>query len=257
MKIKRIYQVESYILEHKSVSIDNLCEEFHISVNTIRRDLDILTKKGTVSKVYGGAIAIELTTSTSGALTSFNERNIKNSEAKNRIVKVAVQFIKDGDTIFIDTGTSTSNIIDYIGHLNKVTIITNNIEVLYKAQAYPNIKLIGLPGILKHDTSSLVGSDCSKYLKAYNIDKAFMGCTAISLENGISNGSFEEYEIKKIAIEKSHEHYLLVDNTKFDKTSLMTFCQIHQIDYIITDVRPNDMYMEYFKNNNIHLEIAE
>lgn len=254
MKINRISQVESYILKHKSVSIDNLCEEFQISKNTLRRDLDVLSKKGTVTKVYGGVTSIE---PNSTVLTTFNERNVKNSESKNRIVKTAVQFIKDGDTIFIDTGTSTSNIIDHIGQLNKVTVITNSIEVMYKTQSYPNIILIGLPGILKRHTSSLVGSDCSKYLKTYNIDKAFMACTAISLENGVTNASSEEYEIKKTAIERSHEHYLLVDNTKFDKTSLMTFCQIQQLDCIITDIQPNDTYMEFFENNNIHVEIAE
>lgn len=257
MKIKRIDQIESYIFEHKSVPIDKLCEKFQISKNTIRRDLDVLTKKGTVAKVYGGVIAIEQKNSNISVLTSFNERNIKNSEAKNKIVKAAVQFVNDGDTVFIDTGTSTSNIIDHLSHLNKVTIITNSVQVIYKAQAYPNINLIGLPGVLNRDTSSLVGSGCSKYLKTYNIDKAFMACTAISLENGISNASSEEYEIKKTAIERSHQHYLLVDHTKFDKTSLMTFCQINQLDYIITDIQPDDEYVEYFRHNNIRLEIAE
>lgn len=257
MKIKRIDEVESYIFKHKSVSIDRLCEEFQISKNTIRRDLDVLTKKGTVAKVYGGVISIEPNNSNISLLTSFNERNIKNNESKNRIAKASAQFIKDDDTIFIDTGTSTLNIIDNLIHLSKVTIITNSIEIIYKAQAYPNINLIGLPGILKRDTSSLVGSGCSKYLKAYNIDKAFMACTAISLENGVSNASSEEYEIKRTAIERSREHYLLVDHTKFDKTSLMTFCQINQLDYIITDLQPSDTYLQYFRNNSIHLEIAE
>lgn len=256
MRIKRIDRLESYILEHKSVSIDKLCEEFQISKNTLRRDLDVLTKKKTVAKVYGGVIAIEPSNSGISVLTSFNERNIKNIEAKIQIVKAAVQFIEDGDTIFIDTGTSTLNIIDYLGHLSKVTVITNSVQVMYKAQAYPNINLIGLPGILKRDTFSLVGSSCSKCLKTYNIDKAFMACTAISLKNGVTNASFEEYEIKKTALAVSHKHYLLVDHTKFEKTSLMTYCEINELDYIITDAQPNDTFVKYFNDNNIHLEVV-
>ncbi len=256
MRIERIDQIEDYILEHKSVSIDKLCEVFGISKNTVRRDLDVLTKKETVAKVYGGVIAIEPSNKNISVLTSFNERNIKNSEAKTRIVKAAIHFIKDGDTIFIDTGTSTSNIIDHLGHLNNITIITNSVQLMYKAQAYPKINLIGLPGILKRDTFSLVGSVCSKHLKTFNIDKAFMACTAISLKSGVTNASFEEYEIKKTALEISREHFLLVDHTKFDKTSLMTYCEPNQFDHIITDVKPSDDYIEYFKNNNVNLEIV-
>lgn len=257
MRAKRIDQVETYILENKSVSIDKLCETFDISKNTVRRDLDVLTKKGTVAKVYGGAISTEPNGSNYKPLTSFNERNIKNSEAKIKIVKQASKFVNEGDTIFIDTGTSTLGIIDYLGHLNKLTIITNSIELIYKAQAYANITIIGLPGILKRDTSSLVGSVCFKQLKTYNIDKAFMACTAISLKGGVTNASFEEYEIKKTALEVSHEHYLLVDHSKFDKTSLMTYSTVDQFDCIITDTKPNKDYIEYFNNKNIHLEIAE
>lgn len=256
MRVKRIDLIEKYIYENKLVSIDKLCEEFQISKNTVRRDLDTLTKKGVISKVYGGAIAINKNTENVSKLISFNERHIKNSEAKDRIAKAAANYVQDGDTIFIDSGTSTINIINYLSHINQLTVVTNSIQVLYKALSYPNINVIGLPGNLKHDTASLVGISCVKDLKTYNINKAFMACTAISLKSGITNASAEEYEIKKTAIEKSHEHYLLVDHSKFDKTSLMTYCLIEQLDYVISDIQPNDTYMDYFNSHNVKTIIA-
>lgn len=257
MRVKRIDLIEKYIYENKFVSIDKLCEEFQISINTVRRDLDTLVKKGAVTKVYGGAIATNKQIENISTLISFNERHIKNSEAKDKISKEASKYVKDGDTIFIDSGTSTISIINYLGNINQLTVVTNSIQVMFKVLSYPNIKLIGLPGNLKHDTASLVGSRCVRDLKTYNISKAFMACTAISLNSGITNASPEEYEIKKTALEQSHEHYLLVDHTKFDKSSLMTYSSIEQLDYVITDIQPNDAYMDYFDKHNVKIIVAD
>ncbi|MDO4296565.1 MAG: DeoR family transcriptional regulator, partial [bacterium] len=115
MRISRIDQLEHYILEHKSVSIDTLCEVFQISKNTVRRDLDVLLTRGNVEKVYGGVIACD---NNSGIpeLISFNERNIKNREAKNKIAALAASHVREKDIIFIDTGTTTVSIIDHLAH---------------------------------------------------------------------------------------------------------------------------------------------
>ena len=177
MRISRIDQLEQYILEHKSVSIDTLCEVFQISKNTVRRDLDVLLTRGNIEKVYGGVIASESSMAIP-ELTSFNERNIKNREAKNRIAALAASYVREKDIIFIDTGTTTVNIIDHLSHLSNVTVITYSVQVINHAMSFPNINLISLPGKLKRDTASLVGTSCTDFLKDFNIMRAFMACTS-------------------------------------------------------------------------------
>lgn len=256
MRINRIDEVENYILTHKNVSIDKLCEVFDISKNTIRRDLNVLTQKGTVAKVYGGVTAVENLPPVS-SLISFKERNVKNIDIKNQIACRAAAHIKNGDTIFIDTGSSTLNIIDYLTHLTHITVITNSVQVLYKGLSFSNINFIGLPGILKFGTASLVGSGCIEYLRRYNIGKAFMACTAVSLDTGVTNATAEEYEVKRVAMAQSKLHYLLVDHTKFDQSSLMTYCGLEDMNYIITDQTPASDYMNVFNRNHTVVDVAD
>jgi DeoR family myo-inositol catabolism operon transcriptional repressor len=255
MRISRIDQLEQYILEHRTASIDTLCEEFKISKNTLRRDLEILVARGTVEKVYGGVIACE-NASPIPNLVTFHERAGRNAQSKQRIAALAASFVRERDIIFIDSGTTTMGIVDHLAHLNTVTVITNSLQVINKSMNYPNINLIVLPGSLKRDTASLVGSSCVEYLEDYNIVRAFMACTAISLQAGVCNASTEEYIIKKTALKKSQKHYLLADSSKFGRTSLMTFGEIGQFDCILTEQMPDDEFSSYCKDQDCAIQIA-
>lgn len=255
MRIKRIDNIEKYILEHKSVTLDQLCENFKISKVTLRRDLDIIVSRGTIKKVYGGVVSIPSSTQDFDGLIPYEERNIKNSEEKKLVACLAAKEIQDNDIIYLDTGTSTLNLIDYFVDISNLTIITSSILVASKLLAYNNIKTIVLPGMLNTRTASLIGNSCQEYLKQCHIQKAFMACTAIN-ESGISNSSLEEYEIKKIALKQSQKHYLLVDHTKFDKSALMTYSSLDNINHIFTDRKPDDKYIKLFKEKNIKLDYA-
>lgn len=255
MRINRINEMENYILENGSVSSDHLCEIFHISKNTLLRDLGILTQKGTVRKVYGGVTASQ-PSFTVKELLPFNDRNTKNIELKEMIAQKAVTHIQPGDTIFIDTGTSTLSMINYLSQIQNLTVITNSVQFMYHALGLPHINVIALPGMLNHGTASLVGVPCIESLNSYNITKAFMACTAASLSNGVTNATSEEYEVKKVVMKQSLEHILLIDHTKFNKTSLMTYAQFKDFHYIITDEAPPEEYAEHFNANRTVLELA-
>lgn len=255
MRISRIDQLEQYILEHRTASIDDLCEEFSISKNTVRRDLEVLVARGTVEKVYGGVIAVE-GASPIPELVTFHERASKNAQSKKRIAALAASSIRERDIVFIDSGSTTMNIVDYLTHLSTVTVLTNSVQVINKAMNYPNINLIVLPGALKRDTASLVGASCVEYLEDYNIVRAFMACTGVSSSFGVCNASTEEYSIKKAALKKSQKHYLLADSSKFGKSSLMTFGEVSQFDYIITEQMPEEDFCSYCKEQGCSIRIA-
>lgn len=256
MRVERINEIERYILENGSVTSDRLCEIFRISKNTLLRDLNILSEKGTVKKVYGGVTAMHPPFSVK-ELLPFNDRDTKNIDLKNRIAGQAAIHIQPGDTIFVDTGTSTLSILSYITNIQGLTIITNSVQFMYRVLNFPNINVIALPGVLNHNTASLVGVPCINSLSTYNISKAFMACTAASLQSGVTNATSEEYEVKKVAMAQSLEHILLIDHTKFNQTSLMTYSQLKDFDLIITDKLPENDYIEYFKTHRVTLEIAE
>lgn len=251
MRSKRIDLVENYIINHKTVSLDKLCEVFDVSKNTIRRDLSVLVEKGTIKKVYGG-----VTINENQELVSFEERNFKNSNSKILIGKAAAEFIEDGDTIFLDSGTTTVNIIDFLKDKKDITIFTNNVTAICKAMHYSNLSIICLSGILNRKTQSFTGLHSTDILKSYNINKCFMTCTGISIKRGVTNSTKEEFKIKKTAITRSAECFLLADSSKFDHVSLMTYCEIDDLDYIVTDKEPNEKFVQYFEDKNIKLKLC-
>ncbi|MBP9477842.1 MAG: DeoR/GlpR transcriptional regulator [Sebaldella sp.] len=251
MKSHRIKNIEDYILKNESVTLDKLCEVFDVSKNTIRRDIKELLEDGSIKKIYGGVMINKK------KLIPFEERNIKNHDEKKLIAKISADFINDGDIIFIDSGTTTMWLIDYLKNKNSITILTNNLSAVIAALPYPNLNIISLGGNLKRKTNSFVGNSASLVLKDYNISKSFMAATGISISRGATNSSMDEYELKKLIVEKSGEIFLLVDSTKFDTISLMTYSTLENIDRIITNETPTKKYLDFFKKNKINLVIPK
>ena len=139
MKIKRIEQEEAYIQEAQNVTIEELCEKFGVSKNTIRRDLIELEKKGSIVKNYGGvSSAVQ---SYDVGMLPFNARGRLMREEKQRIAERAAEFIKDGDYIFVDSGSTVCNLVDFIKTMN-VTVLTNNLDFIIRALPYNKFQIV-------------------------------------------------------------------------------------------------------------------
>ncbi|QXE20767.1 DeoR/GlpR family DNA-binding transcription regulator [Clostridium sp. 001] len=251
MKSKRINQIEEYVLNKNTVTLDTLTDVFNVSKNTIRRDIQELIKRGNIKKVYGGVA------SNSKLLSPFNENQVENTYTKGLIAKAASRFVKDGDIIFIDSGTTTLNMGDFLKDKNNLTIVTNNLNFIINCLKYTNLNIISTGGTLNRETNSFSGIDSLNLLKNYNINKAFMNATGISLTNGVTNSSPLESEIKKIAVKKSSEVFILADYSKFDICSLVTYCDLDDIDYLITDKFPPEAYNQLIEKSSIELIVSE
>lgn len=250
IKTTRMKKIQDYIFEHQSVSLDELVSVFNVSKNTIRRDIQELVEHGEIKKVYGGVTVNHET------LESFSERQTRNQKQKELIAKLAANHVENGDVIFLDSGTTTLEMIHYLKTKN-VVIITNNLDFIIHALPYENLKIISTGGVLERKTNSFGNLKNMDLLNTYNINKAFMASTGISIVHGVTNASPIESELKKTIVKKSLEVFLLVDYDKFNKSSLMTYCGLDAIDYLITDMMPGKDYQEYAEQNDIQLIIAE
>lgn len=249
IKEKRIKKIHDYVMEQQSASLDELVSVFDVSKNTIRRDVQTLVERGDLKKVYGGVSVIHK------KLESFQDRKTRNQEQKASIVKKAASYVNDGDIIFIDSGTTTIQMIEYMKDKN-LTIFTNSIEFIIRALPFTDLNVISIGGLLDRKTDSFGNPLSMDLLSNYNIKKAFMASTGISLSNGVTNASPLESELKKAIVKRSSEVYLLVDHDKFDKYGLMTYCNLDEIDYLVTDQTPNTTYREYAEKNSIRLVIS-
>ncbi|KSU79769.1 transcriptional regulator, DeoR family [Fictibacillus enclensis] len=249
IKEKRINKIKNYVSKHDSVSLDELVSIFDVSKNTIRRDIQVLVDRGKLKKVYGGVTVNHKT------LESIQDRKKRNKDQKASIVKEASRFVEDGDSIFIDSGTTTIEMFEYIKDRN-LLIFTNSIELVVRALPYKELNVMLIGGMLDRKTDSFGDPRNLDLLSNYNIKKAFMASTGISLSNGVTNASPLESQLKKEIVHRSSEVFLLVDHDKFDKYGLITYCGLDEIDYILTDVAPDTAYTEYAGKNNIQLVVS-
>lgn len=255
MRAERIDSIIEFIYKNKNVTLDQICDDFNISKSTVRRDLSEILKDTNLKKTYGG-ITLKNKWGNKKYLTSFSERNIENADKKLAISKKAANIVEDNDVIFIDSGTTTFYMVDYLGNVNNLTILTNNLEVIFRAVKYKNINLISLSGTLSRETLSFVGATSISTIKNFNISKAFMATTGFSIMNGVTNSSPLESDIKRTVISKSNKIILLADSSKFNSVSLMTYCNLEDIDILVTDKMPDKNISDYLYNNKISIEIS-
>ena len=177
-------------------------------------------------------------------------------EAQELIGRTAAQLVRDGDVIFIDSGTTTLRMIDHLKDRRDVTIITHSLGAVIRALPYENLHVIVLPGSLRRKTNSMTGSDSVKAMKKYNIRTAFMAATGVSM-HGATNSSAQEYDIKQAAVECSDRSILLVDRHKFGITGMMTYAPISSFEAVVTDEEPGEDYLNLLKENDVRLILPE
>ncbi len=251
MNSQRKKEIIEYLSDVDYRTLKEIAERFDISMNTVRRDINELVSENKIRKFYGGVALIRKQSST------YNSRAVTNHEQKTRIAQYAATLIKDHDLLFIDAGTTTSQVVDYIDRSYHLTFVTNNIHTISKVVEADNENwnLIVVGSKLKHSSHSLIDVHDWDYLNSLNLNKALIATTGLTIKSGATNPNNEDATIKSSMIKRSQESYLLLDSSKFEQTSLITFADVKDFDKIITAGEVPPYYREYLDDNNIELLI--
>lgn len=236
---ERFRTILEILKQRKTASVTELADALNTSASTIRRDITALADMGKLKKVYGGASAIM-----SNFIFDESDVNTKASQnitQKDQIAQYASKLINNDDFIFIDAGTTTLRLTDFI-QPSKAIFVTNGI-VHAKKLAAKNLKVYIIGGEIKTPAEATTGSVAVKNIKKYNFTKCFLGTNGISIENGFTTSNIDEALIKQSAIENSCVSFVLADSSKFDKVSSVTFAKLEQAR-IITDKAKNHQYLE-------------
>ncbi|HAK45098.1 MAG TPA: hypothetical protein DCO79_04150 [Spirochaeta sp.] len=222
------------IIRHDGrVSVKELCTTFDMSIVTIRNDLSLLEDKGLVIRTHGGAIAVK--DQEEGIVLPFDVREERYFNAKQAIGKAAADLVNDGEVIFIDGGTTASEMRHYLVDKKDVTIITPSIVVTYWLAVTSNLNIYVLNGFFKRDSYSTVGIPSLDFMAKWNLSKAFFGAAGFTAEGGLSDLDSGFVEQKKIIADKAHMNIGLIDSSKWGILSLGSFAESDNIDILITD----------------------
>lgn len=227
---ERFARILSILGSMGSVTVQQLMTELGASESTIRRDLNTLDAEGKLTKVHGGAIL------KSGIYSTRDDevitRKEKNKEAKIKIAKYAAGLIEPGDFVYLDAGTTTELMIDYIEQKH-ITFVTNAITHAKKlAEKGFTVYLLG--GEFKAVTEAIVGEEAVATLGKYNFTKGFWGTNGVSVQKGFSTPEVKEAMVKKKSMESCRECYILADESKFNQISSVTFAAFEAATVLTT-----------------------
>ncbi|MEO6230546.1 MAG: DeoR/GlpR family DNA-binding transcription regulator [Ferruginibacter sp.] len=246
----KIYEL---IQEDGSAKVIDLAKIFKVTEVTIRQDLEKLEKDGLIIKEHGGAFLKNI----KDQVQSFSLGHRENIDKKELIAKKCLEFIENGDSIILDSGSTTTEIAKHLKGFKNLTVITNALNIALMLGAEPGIELVVTGGEFKPPTLSLTGQKAADFFKGLNVQKLFLATAGISLKSGLTYPSISDLVVKKAMIEAADITYLVADSSKIGKSAFASLGALSLIDYIITDNGIEEIHKEIFKNNEIELIIAE
>lgn len=249
---QRRVEIFNILQRDRSIEVVELANKFDVSTMTIRRDLLIFEKQGLVTLTYGGAylnkgVSIE---------PNFGLKAMQVVGYKEAIAIEAAKLINEGDSIIIDCGTTTLNIMKYIQN-KKVTVITNSWPVASYQQGPSKNKLILAPGEYNELSAGTISSMTVNFYKNLYADKVFISTQGFSVERGATVPSVDNALVKQSILNAGKQKILLVDHTKFGKDFLAKHLDISELDYIITDEEIEEHYLKSIKNKCKNVIVAK
>lgn len=231
-KSERIQRIIEILLSEGNASTEFLANALGVSESTIRRDLVDLTSDNSlpIKRVRGGVV---YSLEKMSFEPMFELKVSKMISEKKEIAKIACDLVENGDTLFLDSGTTIYYFAKLLGSKRGIKVVAVDIKVAEELSKYPNVKTILACGEVRPGYYTIGGTQTINFLEAFRADKAFISTDAWNLE-GIFNSSDFEVEVKRKMIELSKQHYLLADHTKFGKTAFIKVANIDVFNAIIT-----------------------
>lgn len=236
------------------VRVPEIARLLQVSEGTVRNDLRALASERQVTRVRGGAVALEDVQSRSPA---FAARAQVNPEAKNWIARRAAELIQNGDSIILDASTTVYYMVRYLQDCRSLTVVTNGIEVARVLAQNPSNTVILLGGMLHPDGASVTGSLSEQLLKDLHIKMAFVSCYGFSLDAGLTEVDIPEAQLKSKMIASAGSVVALIDSSKFGKVTLTPFARVDQVSQILADSHLDPVWIERIKQTCVPLTVCD
>lgn len=233
------------------VTVADMVHTFSISAVTVRSDLDALAKIGAVVRSHGGAIRrLEATQDYPLRAKETLHRN-----EKVRIGKAAAELIRPGETIILDSGTTTAEVARHIKKLKtqSLTVITNALNIATELADCGDITLIMIGGLLRPVSCSFVGPQAEAMMNEFHADRLFLAVDGFDLENGPSTPDVLEAQLNNVMIRSAKEVNVVADFSKLGRRSVSKIGPLDRIDRLITDNRAVPEFTEGLRNKGIEV----
>ena len=253
-KSERCLAILDILQKQHEVFVSDLSEQFGISEMTVRRDLNSLAQEYNISRTHGGAT---LGNQPVVRMISFDEARIAHKDSKEKIAELAATMIQNGQRIFIDAGSTTRIILNYLKDDVRAVVVTHHLKVAEHALRFENLSVIMLGGDVIRITNCCSGPVAEEQLKKYQLDIAFIGAAAVGSDGKLYDGYSPEARLKSSIFSVAKKVYLMVDSSKMNTYNLNEFGSLSQVDGPITDSGLDEEAELLLKRHRVNVIIAE
>jgi DeoR/GlpR family transcriptional regulator of sugar metabolism len=236
---ERLDLILALLADQGRVSVSELSDRFDVSAVTIRNDLATLYQQGRLVRTHGGAV---LRNSQPTELPAFTLRKDLHYAEKQRIGQAAAAVVRDGDAIALDASTTAWQVARHLKDRHELTVVTNGLFTALEFVDSPGVTVVMPGGALRAASASLVGDEGACILDRYNVQKGFFGAGGFTIEEGLTDTSQYEVELKQRMVARSKEVIALVDSSKWGQVTFASLASVDQLAQVISDrAAPPDM----------------
>ena len=247
---QRLAFILNQVKQNNFCSVQQLAADIGVSQATIRRDLQTLASQELVRLTRGGVMNKLVSTT---AEPEYAVKSTLNLDEKIRIGRAACSMIHPGDTILLDTGTTTYQMTAYLNQVENVTVVTNDIRIAADLAASPDIQLCMLGGLVRKGYYTTTGQWAQTALEGLHVDKAFVSCDSLHISAGATITNSEEISVKQSMIKAGNVSILLADHSKFENIAFMRLCGVEKFSAIITGVELDSCIAQEYRAAGVNL----
>lgn len=233
------------------VSVDDLSEQFDVTPQTIRKDLNELCDRNILQRVHGGAV---LTTRVTNL--GYESRRFIASDEKRRIGLKAASLIPDNCSMLINIGTTTEQVAQALLTRKNIVVITNNINVVNILAGNPQIEVIVAGGMVRQSDGGVVGEAAGDFIRQFKVDYAIIGSSAIDLDGALLDYDYREVKVAQAIIENARHSILVADSMKYERSAPVRIGHMSQIDSFVTDSSPPEELQQVCAQHEVRIELA-
>lgn len=250
-KINRQNRILDYLEVNPRIRVNEMANDLRVSTETVRRDLAELDNAGRIQRTYGGAVSIKTFE------PALAERSTLHVSAREDIARIAVDYVKSANSLFIGGGATTLHFARALRQIDKpLTILTPSFSIATELSANPQIMVMALPGVVEANEGLVVGGETLKCIAQYHTSMAIMGASGIDTQ-GVSEALINVAHVYSAMISNARETVILADSSKFGTRSLQQITDLNANVSIFTDMKPEPQIVEVIERNKAKLFICK
>ncbi|MEM5426997.1 MULTISPECIES: DeoR/GlpR family DNA-binding transcription regulator [Cupriavidus] len=212
-------------------SIDELARKFGVTLQTVRRDVNLLAENGMLARFHGG-VRVEGSTTENIA---YRQRQVLNAEGKARIARAVAAAVPEGCSLILNIGTTVEEIARELMQHRGLRVITNNLNVANILADNPDCEVIVAGGVLRSRDRGIVGEATVEFIRQFKVDIGLIGISGIETDGTLRDYDFREVKVARTIIEHSREVWLAADTSKFNRQAMVELAHVSQVDRLFTD----------------------